>query len=971
MKDSIRKMLIAIAVIVVMVAAFSIMNLTKVENYHDKYDGYDLATDIEGVNREGTYTGYLEQHADATFPKEDITVDLSSCSTSGDSEIYKDYEGETEALYTGDESKVTWEIEIPKSGFYNIYMEYATVESKGVRIERALYINGELPFEGARSMTFSRMWTDGGEKIKDNQGNEIRPSQVETYGWQNAYCRDDMGYITEPYQFYFDKGTNTISLEAINEPFILRKLTLKAINEKTKYSEYIVEQPTVEPNQIALNYIQKIQGEDAVVRSDSSLYAKYDKSSASTQPYSVTKTVLNYSGGDAWKSAGQWIEWDFEVPEDGYYNITVKGRQNYERGSVSCRRVYIDGEVPFDEMNSVEFIYDSDWRLMTLADEKGSAYQFYLKAGTHSVRLEVTLGATGAILETMEDSSYRLNQMYRKILVYTGATPDQNRDYNLDLIYPEVLEAMSLESKRLYKIVDDTVTYTGQKSDKIATAQTLAQQLEKFVDKPYKLSIGFTSFKDNITALGTAILTMSETKLDVDYIVVSGVDAKITPDKANIAQKAFHEIKSFIASFLVDYNSVGNVYGKNEEGVVKVWIVTGRDQGTILKTMIDDTFSPMSGININVEIVDAAALLSAVVAGRGPDVVLSIGSDQPVNYALRGAAEDLTQFDDWQDVFDEYYESAYKSYEYNDGIYAVPESQTFNALFYRTDIMEELGLDVPQTWEDVISMLPTLQGNNMEIGVPDPTAALLPDLSIFYSILYQNGGDVYNEKGTSTIVDSEIGAEAFAMYTKFYTDYGTPTNYDFVSRFRSGQMPIGIANFTIYNTLVVSAPEIRSLWKFTLIPGTNRIDEDGKEYLDRSVFTNGTCTMMLKSDNELRKKNTWEFMKWWASADAQVRFGREQEALLGSSARYPAANLEAFSQLSWSAENAAVLKEQRASAVGFREIAGGYYTGRHIVNAVRKVINKNIDPREVIIDYAITIDEELIKKQKEFGLTIE
>ena len=67
----------------------------------------------------------------------------------------------------------------------------------------------------------------------------------------------------------------------------------------------------------------------------------------------------------------------------------------------------------------------------------------------------------------------------------------------------------------------------------------------------------------------------------------------------------------------------------------------------------------------------------------------------------------------------------------------------------------------------------------------------------------------------------------------------------------------------------------------------------------------------------------------------------------------------------------AVLKEQWDNTKGFREVAGGYYTGRHIVNAVRKVINDKDDPRETILDYAITIDEELVKKRKEFGLPTE
>ena len=75
----------------------------------------------------------------------------------------------------------------------------------------------------------------------------------------------------------------------------------------------------------AWRQLAKIQGEDSTLRSEPSLYAKYDRASANTEPYSVTNTILNYTGGDAWNAAGQWIEWEFEVPEDGFYNISPRG----------------------------------------------------------------------------------------------------------------------------------------------------------------------------------------------------------------------------------------------------------------------------------------------------------------------------------------------------------------------------------------------------------------------------------------------------------------------------------------------------------------------------------------------------------------------------------------------------------------------------------------------------------------------
>lgn len=982
MKDSVKKLLLAAGVIVVVLGFILIPGLFREVDFHEKYEGYDLSTDVEGAEREGTYALYLQAHPDAAVPSQSVDVDLTGYISGEDVEVQKDYAGEAQVLYTGPASTVTWNVNVPEAGFYNLYLEYMTVESRGVPVERSVYINDELPFERAANITFLRIWKDGGPVKVDNQGNEIRPTQVEEYEWQSAYCRDDMGYVTEPYQFYFEKGDNTLTLKAENEPVVLRRLTLAAVEQPVTYEQYKAANAGKAASGEGLGYVEKVQGETSTFRSESSLYAKYDRSSPTTEPNTVMRTVLNYVGGEAWSSAGQWIEWKFTVPENGYYNITIKGRQNYARGSVSSRMVYIDGEVPFEELKEVSFEYANDWDCLTLADDAGVPYDIYLDAGEHTIRLEATLGSMGSILEALEDSTFRLNQIYRRILIYTGANPDQYRDYNIHQVYPEIIDAMSLESKRLYKIVDDMVAYSGQKADRIATAQTLAQQLERFVEQPNKITVEFTTFKDNITALGTALLSMSETKLDIDYLVVSGTEGKVEKDKANFLMQALHEIKSFGASFIVDYDAVGDVYADGDE-VVKVWVLTGRDQGTILKTMVDDTFTPETGIKVNVEIVAADALLSAVVAGRGPNVVLSVGADQPVNYALRGAVEDLSQFSDLKDVLSSYTESSYEQYRLDDHIYAIPETQQFNVMFYREDVLQELGLTPPQTWQELIEMLPTIQGNNLSVGIPTAAgssgsasastsvASNTPDLTMYFSLLFQNGGDLYNEAGTKTTVNDDKAVEAFAEYTKYFTDYGIPTIYDFVSRFRSGEMPIGITNYTIYNTLTVSAPEIRGLWDFTLIPGTEKTAADGSAYIDRSDFITGSATMMIKTDNDALRNNSWEFMKWWADADTQVRFGRELEALLGSSARYATANYDAFNQLSWSADDIQVLTEQWAQTKGIREVPGGYYTGRHITNAIRKVINEKEDPRETILDYAITIDEEIVKKRNEFGLPLE
>jgi ABC-type glycerol-3-phosphate transport system substrate-binding protein len=257
----------------------------------------------------------------------------------------------------------------------------------------------------------------------------------------------------------------------------------------------------------------------------------------------------------------------------------------------------------------------------------------------------------------------------------------------------------------------------------------------------------------------------------------------------------------------------------------------------------------------------------------------------------------------------------------------------------------------------------------MSVGIPFPSIAA-PNQSTLYSLIYQLGGQIYNDDATRTQLNEEPAVQAFDFYTALYTDYGLPKEFDFISRFRSGEMPLGISDFTTYNFLAVSAPEIRGLWDFTLIPGTAAPDENGKETLDRSAHSQGASCMMIANEDKAVRKQAWEFMKWWVSKDSQVRFGREIEAVLGASARYPTANTQALRELSWSADQLLILEEAMAEAVGFREVAGGYYTARNMTNAVRKVINKLVDPRETILDYARLIDKEIEKKRLEFGLPV-
>ena len=222
-------------------------------------------------------------------------------------------------------------------------------------------------------------------------------------------------------------------------------------------------------------------------------------------------------------------------------------------------------------------------------------------------------------------------------------------------------------------------------------------------------------------------------------------------------------------SFIIDYNQIGNV-AESDDGTdetITLWIGSGRDQANVIKAMIDETFTNETGVNVNVQLVDMSTLLRAELAGEGPDVaiqvantngiagaVLNTGNDTPVNYGIRNAVLDLTQFDDLDEVTSRFSDAAMTAFSFDGAVYALPETITFPVMFYRKDILAELGMEVPQTWDEVKVAMTILSKNQMEFG-------MLPSEQIFAMLLYQNGGQYYSEDGSRSMLDSDVAVQHF------------------------------------------------------------------------------------------------------------------------------------------------------------------------------------------------------------------
>jgi ABC-type glycerol-3-phosphate transport system substrate-binding protein len=358
-------------------------------------------------------------------------------------------------------------------------------------------------------------------------------------------------------------------------------------------------------------------------------------------------------------------------------------------------------------------------------------------------------------------------------------------------------------------------------------------------------------------------------------------------------------------------------------------------------------------------LVDIGTLLPATVAGQGPDVVLSVGNSTPMDFGMRGAVRDISDFPDFEEIVQRFHSEAMVPYSFDGRVFALPETITFPMLFYRRDILQEIGLEPPETWDDVSIAIEHLAINHMAFGLP---VGDFP-LNTFAIFLYQMGGEFYNEDGSRSSLSEDVSMNAFRRFTRFYTDYDLDREYNFANRFRVGEMPLAIENYAAYNLLQVFAPEIAGRWGFRPIPGV--LQPDGT--INRAVPATGNAVIMMEAADD--PDAAWEFMKWWTSADIQTQFGRGMESLMGAAARHPTANLEAFGRMPWPVQDYRQLQAQFQYVRGIPEVPGGYFTPRQVRNAFFTTVEiGEISPRDALTDSVRRINDELRAKRREFGI---
>jgi ABC-type glycerol-3-phosphate transport system substrate-binding protein len=771
--------------------------------------------------------------------------------------------------------------------------------------------------------------------------------------------------VDDPLRFFLTKGKHTVRIHTIREPAAIGELNVFSPIRLPAYEEVLQDYKDKGYKEVT-NRVVKIQAETAVLRSSPTLKRIEDREPI-TEPFNKDAVALNVFGGAGWRSGGQWAEWDFQVPETGLYHIGMRFGQWYLNGIPVQRRVTIDGKTPFKELNQVLFRYEPEWQIKKLGDDQ--PFFFYLEKGTHTIRMEMQVGALGPILETIVDTTHKMSLLSREVIHITGTNPDSNADWQLERNIPNLVPRLHLMAhdvdgaiRQLY----DLGVLEG--SSEVSTLYQARDQILSLAEDTSTIPARLQAITDLQSALGAWVNGLSKQSLVLDYLLIQSADQLWPKAAAPWYVRAGTSLYDLVNSFAKNYSGIGNVY-ENEE-VLEVWVARGRDWVEIIKQMIDEDFTPETGIKVNVNVIPAQQmqlLLLANTAGLAPDVALGVEGEVPIDFAVRKALVNLNELQGYEEVAARFRPGALIPYKYDGGDYALPENQNFNMLFYRKDIMGQLGIEedeIPETWQEVLDLIPLLQQNGMDFYYPH--APNNPNVAIneFAPFLFQHGGGFYREDGMTSALDSPESLEAMDMWTGLFTNFKIQKQADFYNRFRSGEMPIGVADYSTYILLSTAAPELTGWWGMQPMPGIKQADGQ----INRS--TGGLAqTGIIFKDTDM-KDEAWTFLQWWSGADAQERFGSELESLLGAEARWNTANIEALKRLPWNQADLDAIMDQWE---WFRErevVLGGYYTTRYIANMWNEIVLNGKIPREAIEDGVKEINKELRKKREEFGLDL-
>ena len=866
-------------------------------------------------------------------------------------------------------------VNAPQAGEFSVMVNY-TAQQGGGDIMFDLLINGESVLDYS-PIYFRRTFVDQNTDWRFQEGNQMFPSQIEV---ERATDFTLAYRVDRPIAFNLNVGANTLTFVPIEGNIIINgEPQITPFQPLLTYAEYQQQHSAATRN---ADGMLTILAQEAVYKSSPTLFPINERSDPLMQPYHPSNIILNAIGGWAWRIPGQRLEWQVDVPQTGLYRIALRYAQRDRRGFVT-RALTINGEVPFAEVGEIRFEHSARFDSRFLANrETGEEFWFFLEQGENTIALDVSMGVMDEINVAAVDALLALNRIYQDIIMITSASPSRHRDYQILSAIPNLRERLWEQSAAIGDILAAIEALDAGFSESNAVLERLRINIDNLAERPDRVAVLLQDFQVSIAALSGFVTDAQAQPLLLDVLGIGGESAVIFVPRANFFQNLVHNFRAFLGSFSNNLVFASDAAIPEDSVTIEVWISTGFDTFNTLGRLINEQFAAQHpNIQVDLRLVDAGIIFPASLTGRGPDVVLQSGPATPINFAHRGGAVDLTQFPDFAEVATRFAPAALETFEFEGNIYALPDQMTFNIMYYRTDIFEELGLQVPNSMDELLAIVPNLQARFMDIFFttgPQPVLGAAPGTgatiggttrglnTVHVGLLHQMGGSVFTENGALTLVADPIGVEAFRFWTNLYTQHNFIVETDAATRFRMGEIPIVVADLSLLNFLNASAPEIRGNWAIAPIPGMNLQNGDFRRDNVLSVSANFIVENMVAERGTISE--SWEFLKWFTDDVTQRTFAANVEALWGHNWQYLTANINAFENLNWQQGVWPVLEESLNWAIAIPQVPGGYIAGRAVNNAFLQTVIDHRNSTDAIFLARDLINAELAIKRREFGI---
>ena len=846
------------------------------------------------------------------------------------------------------------------AGIYYLALDYHELENNIDNTQIGIRINQQTPFYESMTLVLPSVWTFASSTfLLDRYQNEIQPSSIKQKAWRTHAIDDYKGMHPGLFGFYLE-GHDEIEIYHVNGHVLIGNL-------------YFVLQPTVPTYEAYLNthgdkpvidQLTMISARDMTYRNDPSIRLRSEQDPSNLY-YDTQFLKLNVIFGDSWQNNGQSISYDIEVPQSGYYHVSFKYRQYLIRDMSVFRKITVNGQVPFDLLESYAFPYTTSFINRTLVDEDEKPLKIYLNEGINVIRLQAVNYPYRQTIETIQYVMREIQGLSLNIKRYTSGGTDRYRDWDIDTYFPEAANHMLFWADLLEEEQNRLrVVSTIQDPSEISNLRVASIRLRDIAKEINKLPGRMAQFSDGDASinqmLGNTMQRLLRSNLELERLMFHG-DQRIPRPHAHVFVNAFEGVKRLVLSFVNNPYSVS----ARQEDELMVWVNHPRQYIEIMQALIDQKYNGPKKITLS-QMPDQNKLILANASGQAPDIAIGVNHWIPYEFAIRDASLDLRQFSGYEELVQNFTKGAMIPFVFEQGVFGLPATQNFWVTYYRKDILESIGItEIPQTWDEIIAILPLLQSYGMNYFVPLAQFSGLKPFVATLPFIYQFGGDLYTEDGMRTNINSDQTLRGIRLMSELFTLYNLPKFVaSFYNHFRYGLLPIGISDLSTYLLLQTAAVELDGLWGMDLHPGVYHPERDE---IVRYSAVGGQANMILSATRY--PEESWDFLKWWMSTEIQSEFAFVLQSTYGKAYFWNTANVNAFKQIPMPQEYKDIVLRQWEFGIEASRIPGNYMVERELSNAWTKIVFDGTNPRQALDEAVRISNREILYKMAEFGYT--